>query len=250
MLASLDYSLWADPAPAHRAVVLADLRGEFPPEWAIDPGKPALNSGSELSPRGPNSGYGDPPDNGGSGAGNPSRNPGWGLQSAGRNGVRRRPSVPTDSHAGTATARKRWMAGAAGAELLDLASWSGRPPTRNDERPRSNQGRSGPYWSQVATNFRRGKPPYSRYRDTGSEHSDDDLRADGGQIEPTDDVDLTGQQRPLTSKVYPEQLSAIPLVLAILAIPMQSPVSDVLAIGAATVSFLTVYLVAVRRRGD
>ncbi len=33
----LDEDLWRDPTPARRAVVIQDLRGNFPPEWAIAP---------------------------------------------------------------------------------------------------------------------------------------------------------------------------------------------------------------------
>lgn len=33
----LDYSLWRLPADASRGVVLADLRGEFPEEWMVEP---------------------------------------------------------------------------------------------------------------------------------------------------------------------------------------------------------------------
>jgi rubredoxin len=33
----LDEVLWRDPVPARRAVVIQDLQGDFPPEWAIAP---------------------------------------------------------------------------------------------------------------------------------------------------------------------------------------------------------------------
>jgi len=46
----LDEVLWRDPVPARRAVVIQDLQGDFPPEWATAPNvEQPFEAASDLS---------------------------------------------------------------------------------------------------------------------------------------------------------------------------------------------------------